>query len=186
MAQVPKSKLPVYQKNTLEFVAVAKSYCDFADQIEQMDKPVFIDMAVKILPLLYLKGILLPDPNPSYDQYLEAFATEEQYLNFKQCVADLMGSDDVYLDVFHPDIQFSDTPVANFVSENLADIWQDMYQFISVFKIGYEDTMNEALRVCKENFENYWGQSLVNVLRALHRCKFDKEHVSTWGEEGFE
>lgn len=186
MPQVSKSNLPVYHKNTLEFVAVAKSYCDFADQIEQMDKSAVVDMAVKILPLLYLKGSLLPDPNPSYEDFSETFATEDQYQYLKQVIADVMGNEDAYLDVFHPDIQFSDTPVANLISENLADIWQDMYNFISVFKIGYEETMNDALRVCKENFQNYWGQALVNVLRALHRCKYNKEQESAWDEEGFE
>ena len=32
--------------------------------------------------------------------------------------------------------------------------------------------MNEALYVCRENFQQFWGQSLVNVLRALHQCRY--------------
>ena len=32
--------------------------------------------------------------------------------------------------------------------------------------------MNDALYVCTENFKMYWGQKLVNALRALHSLKY--------------
>lgn len=188
MSKALKSDNPVYHKNTIEFVAVAKSYCDFLDQLETTDKAGFLDTTVKLLPLLYLKASLLPPNERLSDEEPEQFATEEQYADLAQTISDLLGPEDAYLEVFHPDIRFSDTPVANFISENLADIWQDLYNFISVFRIGYEETMNEALFVCRTNFEQYWGQSLVNVLRALHNCKFaaKEDDLESMEEEDFE
>jgi hypothetical protein len=183
MTQRSKSDLPVYHKNTLEFVAVAKSYCDFMDQLDGIEKALFIDTSTKLLPLLYLKASLLPVAEPMLEEAPETFATEDQYQALMQTISELLGNDDVYLDVFHPDIRFSDTPVANFVSENMADIWQDLFNFISIFRIGYEETMNESLHQCKTNFETYWGQSLVNVLRALHRCKFPSIESNPFGAE---
>ncbi len=172
MSKASLSDNPVYNKNTIEFVAVAKSFCDFMDQLETTDKAGFLDTTVRLLPLLYLKATLLPSNELISDDDPEMFATEEQYSDLARIIADLLGNDDAYLEVFHPDIRFSDTPVATFVSENLADIWQDLFNFISVFRIGYDDTMNDALYVCRTNFEQFWGQSLVNVLRALHNCKY--------------
>ena len=32
--------------------------------------------------------------------------------------------------------------------------------------------MLEALYICFENFVTYWGQQLVNVLRALHNIRY--------------
>lgn len=32
--------------------------------------------------------------------------------------------------------------------------------------------MNDALAICQENFALYWGQKLVNTLRALHDVKY--------------
>ncbi len=183
MTKQSKSELPVYQKNTLEFVAVAKSYCDFMDLLDGMEKSAFVDTATKLLPLLYLKASLLPVAEPLLDDTRESFATEDQYQELTRLISELLGNEDAYLDVFHPDIQFSDTPVANFISENMADIWQDLFNFISVFRIGYEETMHEALHLCKTNFETYWGQSLVNVLRALHRCKFPVVASGGYSEE---
>ena len=188
MSKTLKSDNPVYNKNTIEFVAVAKSFCDFMDQLETTDKAGFLDTTVKLLPLLYLKACLLPSNELISDDEPEQFATEEQYSDLARTIADLLGHDDAYLEVFHPDIRYSDTPVATFVSENLADIWQDLYNFISVFRIGYDDTMNDALYVCRTNFEQFWGQSLVNVLRALHNCKFTakEDDLLSMEEEDFE
>jgi len=167
-----QSENAVYAKNTIEFVAVAKSYCDFMDQMESIGKQQFLDTMVRLLPLLYLKGSLLPENELLADEVQETFATEDQYAVLSQTIADLLGTDDAYLEVFHPEISFTDSPVASFISENLADIWQDLFNFISVYRLGYDDTMNDALYVCRTNFGHFWGQSLVNVFRALHNCKY--------------
>lgn len=188
MSKALKSDNPVYHKNTIEFVAVAKSYCDFMDQLETTDKAGFLDTTTRLLPLLYLKASLLPVNELLSDDEPSSFATEDQYADLAQSIAALLGHDDAYLEVFHPDIRYSDTPVATFVSENLADIWQDLFNFISVFRIGYDDTMNDALYICRTNFEQFWGQSLVNVLRALHTCKYATKDEDLLGmeEEDFE
>ncbi|MDD4922326.1 MAG: DUF5063 domain-containing protein, partial [Bacteroidales bacterium] len=137
---------------------------------------------VRLLPLLYLKATLLPQNEPLSDDPQESFATEDQYAVLLQTLLNVLGADDAYLEVFHPEIIYSDTPVAASISENMADIWQDLYNFLSVFRLGYDETMNDALYVCRTNFEQFWGQSLVNVLRALHNCKYAA--VSGDEEEG--
>ena len=37
--------------------------------------------------------------------------------------------------------------------------------------------MNDALALCQENFRLYWGQKLVNTLRALHELKFASDTI---------
>ena len=32
--------------------------------------------------------------------------------------------------------------------------------------------MNDSLAICQEQFKEYWGQTLVNTLRALHDVKY--------------
>ena len=64
----------------------------------------------------------------------------------------------------------------------MADIYQDLKDFISVFQLGLNETMNDSLVICKEHFEEFWGQRLVNTMRALHDVKYnsadeDKEDV---------
>ena len=71
------------------------------------------------------------------------------------------------------DMAYSDTPIKSSVSECLADIYQDVKDFVSVYRLGFDETMYVALAACEENFALYWGQKLVNTLRALHDVKYN-------------
>ena len=53
-----------------------------------------------------------------------------------------------------------------------ADIYQYLKDFISVFQLGLNETMNDSLVVCKEHFREFWGQRLLNTMRALHYVKY--------------
>ena len=82
-------------------------------------------------------------------------------------------------------IFISDTPMKKCISEDLADIYQDLKNFIFIYQLGLNETMNDALVRCKENFALFWGQRLVNTLRALHDVKYDTTNpedvnLSTW------
>jgi hypothetical protein len=90
-------------------------------------------------------------------------------------IAGLLGNYDSYLDTFHSDMQYSDTPIAAFISENLADVYQDIGNFISLFRQGNEEVMREAIILCRTNFCEYWGQQLLNALKALHALRYNEE-----------
>lgn len=85
-----------------------------------------------------------------------------------------MGEKDDYLDVFVQDMAYSDQPIKKSISEDLADIYQDIKDFIFVFQLGLNETMNDSLAICQENFGMLWGQKLVNTLRALHDVKYNQ------------
>ena len=71
-------------------------------------------------------------------------------------------------------MKYSDQPIKKNISEDLADIYQDIKDFIFVFQLGLNETMNDSLATCQENFALYWGQKLVNTLRALHDVKYNQ------------
>lgn len=167
----------IYDKNTIEFVTVAVEFCSFIEHGHSSDKKTFTNTAVKILPFLYLKACMLPESEEPADNYiLEKFVTEEIYEYVRANIASLMGNQDSYLEVFVSDMQYSDTPIAAYVSEDIADIYQDVKDFVSTFQIGIEEQMQEALYCCRENFRNYWGQKLVNTLRPLHGIVFSPDN----------
>ena len=72
-------------------------------------------------------------------------------------------------------MRYSDTPIATAISENLADVFQDIGDFIALFRQGNELVMREALALCGHNFRHYWGERLLNALRALHDIRYDEE-----------
>jgi hypothetical protein len=165
----------VFSNYTVDFARVALEYCVFVEKIKESDKKTFIDNMTKVLPLLYLKLSIIPEIKEYYDSEPESKVTESMYAQVQETIAELLGEDDLYLETFHPDIRLSDSPIAVKISEDLADIYQDLGNFIAIFKNGQKETMNDSLVVCIDNFSRFWGQRSVNALRALHFIKYKSD-----------
>jgi hypothetical protein len=172
----------LYSKNTLEFVTVAVEFCAFLENTRNVTLIPFLDRAVKLLPLLYLKATLLEHPEGAGkeepDDCPEVFIDEETYEVVRTQLAAILGEYDTFLDTFHPDIKYSDTPIASTISENLADVYQDIGNFAAQFRQENEATMTGALAECEENFRLYWGQKLLNALKALHTVRFNEADIT--------
>ena len=162
----------IFDKNAVEFVTVAAEFCGFMERVSDMKRRDFVDKSLKLLPLLYLKASLLPACERMEESDPETFVTETDYEVVRSSVASLLGEYDDFLEVFLDDMAYSDTPIHQNISECLADIYQLLKDFICVFQLGLEQTMNDSLAICRELFAEFWGQRLVNVMRALHDVKY--------------
>ena len=167
----------VYQQPAIEFVTVAVQLCLYLEQLEGQDKSEFVEKMLCLLPLLYLKARLLPKATEELDGFPERFVSEQEYEDIRQKVAQCMGADDTYLEVFVEDMRYSDEPITAFVSENIADIYQEIKDLACNYQTRDEAVMNDALVNCMEAFEQHWGQKLLNVLRPLHAvaCEGEQE-----------
>lgn len=175
----------IFDKNVIEFVTVAAEFCAFLERTESMKRPAFVDTTLKLLPLLYLKASMLPPCEMIGDETPETYVTEEIYEILRINLASVLAEKDDYLEVFVPDMAYSDQPIKKNISEDLADIYQDLKDFIFVFQLGLNETMNDSLAICQENFGLMWGQKLVNTLRALHDIKYSpKVNGEEEDEEG--
>lgn len=162
----------IFDKNAVEFVTVAAEFCGFMERVSDMKRRDFVDKSLKLLPLLYLKASLLPACERMEESDPETFVTETDYEVVRSSVASLLGEYDDFLEVFLDDMAYSDTPIHQNISECLADIYQPLKDFICVFQLGLEQTMNDSLAICRGLFAEFWGQRLVNVMRALHDVKY--------------
>ena len=163
----------VFSRNTVEFVTVAAEFCAYLERSNEHDRKDFVDTLLKLLPLLYIKALMLPNEESISDDELEDFVTEDSYEVLRLTIAELLAEKDSYLDVFVADMKYSDTPITKSISEDLADIYQDVKNFVSLFKLGINETMHDAIIGCNEHFKQYWGQTLVNTLRALHDIRYN-------------
>ncbi len=162
------SKHYVYQQDVIEFVTVAAQTCLFLEHTSELERADFLTKVTKLLPLLYLKTTMLTQPEPELEGFTEQFVTEEDYNYVRSGVQNLLGTDDAYLEVFMDDMRYSDEPITAFISENLADIYQELKDMAANYQTANEEVMNDALLACLESFREHWGQKLLNVLRALH------------------
>lgn len=159
----------VYAKNVVEFVTVAREFCDLIERVNLIPAEENMGKLQKIFPLLYLKATLLPETEKVLDDELEKYVTELDYNVWQQRWLRALGEYDSYYEVFDPGIQFGGETVTASISESLMDIYQDLKDFITAYSLGDEAIMNDALFDCMSHFKDSWGQRLVNVLRAVHQ-----------------
>jgi Domain of unknown function (DUF5063) len=160
----------VYSRNVIEFATVANEFCAFTESVNDFPRKDFLGKLQKILPLLYLKASLLPAiAEEDAEESPEKFVMEEDYSYILQKLSSKLGEFDSYPEIFEPGTPLGEANVEANISENVADIYQDLKDFILAYRIGTVEVMKAALWECRNNFEQYWGQKLVNGLRAIHQ-----------------
>jgi hypothetical protein len=168
---------PVYSRNVVEFVAVANEFCKYAEHASELKGDELLKILQRILPLLYLKASLLPQLEPFFEDGNEKFVTESDWTAISDTLREKFGTADDYLEVFDDKIKETEGPVVSSISENMADIYQDMKDFLLLYQTGTGEVMNDAVWECRMNFENFWGQKLVNSMRAIHKFIYSGEEI---------
>jgi hypothetical protein len=103
--------------------------------------------------------------------------TETDWFRLHDILKEKFGTADDYLEVFDEKINESEDPVISSISENIADIYQDLKDFLLLYETGTQEVMNDAVWECRQNFENFWGQKLANSLRAIHKFIYSGEEI---------
>lgn len=155
--------------------ALSADYCHTLETCRDLEAGEFVDRMLNLLPRLYLA---FTEVNPQEetileeDEYFESYVDEDFYDSIRRNVEILLGPDDTFLETFEENMKYSDTPIAASISECLADIFQPLFNFISIVKDTEGEEIGAAYRECRENFEGYWAQTLCNVLRAINNLKY--------------
>lgn len=184
----------------LGVTAIAAEYCMTVENAAEADPQEFVAAMVRLLPRIYLEFTdivpekflhrfdkedndseenLDPDLMISLEEendevYYSSYVDEDYYNSVRRHIEQLLGPDDIFLETFEEDMKYSDTPIAASVSECLADIFQPLYNFISIVRDSEGDDLNGAYSRCHEEFTSYWSQTLCNVLRALNNIYYKK------------
>ena len=174
-----KMENPIYAHDTLEFVTVAAEYCALLERTTddgQQTTESLVGTLLKLLPLLYMKVQLLdPTQPPLEGEELTCFVdqvTEDDYNFVRDGLYCLLHKHDEYeMLVWDEDMQTEESRWCS-VSEGLADIYQALRNFVAVYQQRVEPCMLDALWQLRDNFELYWGQTLLDTLRRLHRIRY--------------
>lgn len=164
----------VFTKNVIEFVTVANEYCSFVENSEKLEQVDFLRKIQKFLPLLYLKASMIPKNETVTNEEPEKYVTESHYAKINNTLLTKFGEFDSYKDL--TDNQMNDTTefVEHSISEDLSDIYQDLKDFIYIYRLGDVDFMNDGLWECINNFELYWGNRLLSASKYIHQILFAK------------
>jgi len=168
---------PVYSRNVIEFVAVANEFCKYTEHASELKGDELLKILQRILPLMYLKASLLPKLDPFFEDGNEKFVTENDWIRVHNYLREKFGTADDYMEVFDEKARETEGAVVASISENIADIYQDIKDFLLLYQTGTSEVMNDAIWECRFNFETFWGQKLVNSMRAIHSFIYSGEEI---------
>ncbi len=175
--KMKKKTYPVYSRSVVEFVAVANEYCKYAEHAGELKGDEILKILQRILPLLYLKASLLPGLEPVFEDGNEKFVTESDWFRIHNKIKEKLGTADDYLELYDEELIIAETPGQSSLAENMSDIYQDLKDFLLLYQTGTQEVMNDAVWECKLNFENIWGQKLVNALKAIHKFIYSGKEI---------
>lgn len=158
----------VYQDSTIAFVTAAAQACLLMEKADEHERDEWIEQMLRLLPVLYLRTRLLESAETMLEDEPQQFVTEEDYNYTLLGMRNLLGTDDAYLDVFVDQGVYTDEVQTAYISEGLADIYQELKNMAAAFQTGQEAIMNDAVVLCREAFQEHWGKKLLAVMRAMH------------------
>ena len=157
------------QPNAIAFVGLCNEYCQALESAREADRTDFINHMLRLLPRIYISATdIAPDLYLDQDVYINQACDEDYYDAIRLSVEQLLGPDDTYLEVFVQEMKYSDTPIAVSISEGMADLFQEFYNFLDTVRDTDDETVSLTLQSIYEDFHGFWSQTLCNVLRALN------------------
>ncbi len=151
----------------LEFLTVANEYCLFFERADNFSTGDILGYFQKMAPLLYLKGCTLPVVEVTDASFNERFVTEEQWEEVFKTLREKFGADDVF---FHLDHN-ADSVEAS-LSDKLADIYQDMKDFVLLFQKNHQYAKECAVAEILALLPGRWGPALIHALNACHHLLY--------------
>lgn len=173
MTSKPKDDITL-SKSVIEMATVANELCYFVENIEKKEKEVVLEFMQRILPLLHLKGSLLPEIEPEHPEANERFVTEEQWERVFNELRQIMGEDDEYW-IIDPQYINDTEPLKASLSENITDIYQDMKDFLLLMQKNTHAARENAISECKILHANHWGYRVGNIFTRIHHLIYFEE-----------
>ena len=83
-------------------------------------------------------------------------------------IEEKLGKSDKYHYVDLNDPLGDSTPVKASLADNLADVYQDMKDFIWLYQKNFLSAKQNAVKTCKDDFETHWGQRIPRIMMVAH------------------
>ena len=164
----------VIQKNIAEFFTVSVEFCAFLNKADKFQRPDFIDKSIKILTLLYLKASMIDSVQDENSAYVEKFVTEDDYNKIHALVSEKIGSLEAYYDITDSVGYDSGESVNVSITESYADIYQDVMNFVLLYRDFEDEDRFIAIADCITNFKAFWGIRLLRLISELHLIRYSE------------
>jgi hypothetical protein len=161
---------PVTSANVLDMFTVANEFCIFTEKAEKYNPDEVLQYYARICPLLYLKGAILPEVDPDDEYFGERFVNEDQWEAIYNALSTVFPGTDYFYTLSYENAD--NVPLKASLAEHLADIYQDLKDFILLYQKNHTYARQNAVYECKALFKSHWGARISTLLPALHVLAF--------------
>jgi hypothetical protein len=141
------------------FVALVREYRAVIDGADGRSPHAWLLRWALLLPRIYAAGLALPDVEPETEE-VDTRTVESPMRR----LGAILGRYDSYAEIFDP--YEEDEPVRGLISDDLADIYLDLLEPLSVFEAG---RIQDAVWNWKFSIRGHCGDHIVDTMRAIHR-----------------
>jgi hypothetical protein len=149
------------------FIAAVRAYCEWVDS-EPRASEAEARLALRLLSRLYSEALLLPAGECGGDISGQRISQEEWMRRYRRFASMPFQ---YYWDYIQPTDLDDKSPTMGDVADDLADIYRDVADALSLYDAGH---MVEALWEFRDSFRTHWGRHAVGAINAIHRHVADK------------
>ncbi len=160
----------VKSSTVLEMIRVAHEFCVFTDRVEKTDINEVLSFYQKVLPLMYVKGSLLPQLEEVDESFGERYVSEEHWQKVFMNIKTKFGDDEYYWEVDQ-----NRELIKSSLAENIADIYQDMKDFVVLFQKTQLAAKENATADLKKFLAVHWGPRLTSSLNHIHKLIYKND-----------
>jgi hypothetical protein len=158
----------VYSSEIVEFVRVANDYCQFLEELKDIGGKTFISTSLRHLSAVYCTFLGIGSTDPVEDSPGDPTVSEQDWSALFQRIAMLLGPHNDTIRVADEGEFDRSEVLSHTISEDMADVYQELRDFTSIYSRGVEEFMNDAGWELNERFAEHWGKKLLRALSALH------------------
>ena len=158
----------VYSPAILELVRRANEFCLFLENIRDTKARDFIGQSVVQLSGIYTTMLEAGETEADEDALPDPTVSEQDWSALYQGIATQLGPWNEIIRPAEEDEFDRSEVVSHTISEDMADVYQELRDFTTVYARGMEEFMNGAAWNLRERFTEHWGKKLLRALSALH------------------
>ena len=146
-----------------DFRGIAEEYVALIDSVE--DGETLLATLASVLPSLYSTAAKLPDVRPEGGVEPKPESRFEDWQLIRGRLDQLLGDRDLYW-TLDPSGQAEREPVAGSLSDDLADIYLDVNDGLTLLGAGGSEV--DAVWEWRSSFWSHWGVHAADAIRVIH------------------
>jgi hypothetical protein len=158
----------LHAPETESFRLAAMEFCALLDRHQEFTAPKLLTAVEPLLARLYHAAALLPDPEPTSEHIPDDAVSVDDVRSLQHSLGGLLRAHDEYWELFDPVDAADRSPVAGLLSNDLVEIYLDVWNSLGLLDPRREIPSADVLWEWRFSFSSHWGRHAASALRVVN------------------